>query len=208
MRRRPFFTFWALLIIVMAAMAVQAQSGRRQVKPSPSVPVPTPTPEPTPTPQKEEEKEPELIFLVAIETRSSFNSIPWAFHDAAMQGCAQKLRNASSAVVDVAQRDMSRGEAIKKAKAETKTYVVLLALTFDSMATSYDDMQLDFIVLAPTTAKVVTTGRSYINTNRQGPVVVGPSNRGAGMLYREQWLRQAGEEAASRILKRMNLVVK
>ena len=102
---------------------------------------------------------------------------------------------------------MNRGEAIKKAKAETTTYVVLVRLVLDRMtAQSYDDLEVDFVVFAPQTAKVITSGKAYLGGVRKGGVVVGPTTRGpTGPLYREQMLRRAGEEIGDRILKAMNL---
>lgn len=195
----------SLLLIVLCAIAVQAQSGRRQTKHPPAAPVPTPTPEPSPSP-KNDEKEPELMFLVGADRNSTFESIPFTFYGAAVSGCADQLRAGSSADVDVAQRDMSRSDAIKKAKAETTTYVVLLSLTFDSISglrRTYDDLVLEFVVFAPATAKVVTTGRSYMNSRRAGPVVVG--RRTPGGIFPEQAVRYAGEDAANRILKALHL---
>ncbi len=124
-----------------------------------------------------------------------------------MRGCADRLRSGSSASVSIAQSNMNRGEAIKKAKAETKTYVVYMRLVLDEMtARSLDDLEIEFVVFAPQTAKVVTSGRSYLNVNRKGPVIVGPTSRGpTGALYREELIRRAGEDAAERILKAMNL---
>ena len=194
----------ALLVFAVCALSVQAQSGRRNTKPPPAAPVPSPTPEPTPAPKKDE-KEAELMFLVGSDRVSGPASIPLAFHSAAQRGCADRLRSRSSAQVDMAQRDMHRGEAIEKAKASSNTYVVLLTLTLDQMAASYDDVQLDFVVFAPVTAKVVITGRSYINSSRTGPVVVGPTSRMPSGVFRESWMRQAGEDAADRILKKLHL---
>lgn len=190
-----------LIVILLCAFAAQAQSGRRQPKVTPAAPVPTPTPEPTPTP-KTGEKEPELEILVGSDQHSTYANIPWRFYDAAVRGCAERLRAKSGATVDVSKNSMTRGEAIKKAKSGENTYVILLTLTFDSMARSYDDLQLDFVVFAPTNAKVVTTGRLYLNGNRAGPVIVGRTGRAA--LYREQIIKQAGEEAADRSLKAIN----
>ena len=190
-----------VLSLLMAVMSVQAQSGRRQVKPPPAAPVPTPTPEPTPSPQKE--KAPELVFLVATDRHSGPMTIPFTYYSSAQRGCAERLKARSSAAVDVAERDMARGEAIKKAKQEQRTYVVLLSLVIDTMSNSYDDLQLDFMLLEPMTAKVVITGRSYLNANRKGPLVV--PGRVPG-VYREELLRQAGEEVADRVLKKLHLV--
>jgi hypothetical protein len=193
-----------LLLIALCALSVQAQSGRRQTKPAPAAPVPTPTPEPTPVPKKEEKEE--LLFFIGADRNSSYASYPYSYYDAVLRGCAQRLRARSSASVDVTDRDLSRGEAIKKAKSETKSYVVLLTLSLDSLARSYDDLILEFVVFSPGTAKVVTTGRSYQNANRKGPIIVGPTSRGSG-LYREQLLQQAGEDAGERILKALHLSV-
>ena len=189
----------ALMLIALCAVAVQAQSGRRQTKPPPTAPVPTPTPEPTPTPKKED-KEPGLHFSLGADRNSStYASFPMYFYDAILRGCSDRLRGA--ATVDVSDNDLSRGDAIKKAKAETGSYVILLSLTLDAMSRSYDDLDVNYVVFAPGTAKVVTSGRSYLNGQRSGPVVVGPRRGSTSALYREQMLRQAGEDAAERILK-------
>lgn len=201
MKDKRLITILALLIFAVSA---HAQSGRRQAKPSPAAPIPTPTPEPTPAPKKDE-KPAELVFFVGTDRMTAPGQIPLSFHTAAQLGCADRLRARSSADVEAPPRDLSRGEAIQKAKASKNTYVILLTLRFDAMAASYDDIQLDFVVFAPETAKVVITGRSYINSSRTGPVVVGPTSRMPQGVFREQWLRKSGEDAADRILKKLNV---
>src|SRR5215213_11113509 len=190
------------LLIALCALSVQAQSGRRKTQPAPAAPVPTPTPEPTPVPKNEEKTD--LLFFIGADRNSSYATYPFSYYDAVVKGCADRLRAGSSASVDITDRDLSRGEAIKKAKSEARSYVVLLTLTFDTLARSYDDLILEFVVFTPGTAKVVTTGRSYPTANRRGPVIVGPTSRGSG-LYREQLLEQAGEDAGNRILKALHL---
>ena len=192
-----------LIVILLCAIAAQAQSGRRQPKVTPAAPVPTPTPEPTPTP-KTEENEPKLEIFVAADRDHNYGAVPWRFYDAALRGCGDRLRQKTGASVDVSHNSVSRGEAIKKAKSGNTTYVILIILTFDAMARSYDDLQLHFTVFAPTTSKVVTTGVEYLNGNRAGPVVVGRTSRLPGEIYREQVIRQAGEEAADRSWKAIN----
>ena len=194
-------TALALMIFVLFALSVQAQSGRRKIPPPPAAPIPTPTPEPTPTPKKEDEK-PELVFYVGTDRNVNSASIPLAFYTIAQRGCADRLRTKSDAEVDAPHGDLGRGQAIQKAKSSTNTYVILLVLDFASMPTSSNELQLDFTVFAPETAKVVTTGRAYINANRAGPVTVGRQIP-AGM-FREAWIREAGEEVADKILKKIN----
>ncbi|HEX6649918.1 MAG TPA: hypothetical protein VF075_10270 [Pyrinomonadaceae bacterium] len=192
----------ALLICALCAVSVQAQSGRRQNKPEPAAPVPTPTPEPTPV-AKKREGEAELVLLVATDRISGDSWIPFSYYNAAQQGCAERLRRAASVDVDVAERDMTRGEAIKKAKSQTKTYVVLLSIQTDRMSNN-QSLELDFTVFEPTTANVVITGRSYLNERRTGPVVIGPTGRTSQVFY-ERYLKQAGEDIADRILKKLHI---
>jgi hypothetical protein len=196
-----------LLLFACCAFSVQAQSGRRQVKPPPVAPVPTPTPEATPTP-KQEAKKNELLFSIGADQNSSYQPLPLGYYDAVLQGCAARLRARSSAAVEVSQRDVNRGEAIKKAKSETKAYIVWLNLTFDAMARSYDDLVLEFIVYAPETAKIVTSGHSYLRGQRAGPITVDPNaRRSTSGLYRQELLKRAGEDAGDRIIKALHLDV-
>jgi hypothetical protein len=200
-----------LLAAVIAAcmLSVPAQSGRRQTKVAPAAPVPTPTPEPAPEP-KRQAKVSELNFLVGID-HLTFDNYPISFYDAVLRGCADRLTHTSSASVDVSD-NLTRGDAVKKARAAKGTYYViwlqLSAQTMNSSNQGYDQIELEYIVFAAGTAKVVTSGRSYQNSNRAGPVVVGPTTRGSTSgIYREQLLRRAAEEAADRILKALHLTI-
>lgn len=196
-----------LLLVAICTTVGQAQSGRRQPKPLPAAPVPTPTPEPTPEP-KQPQKESEIGFIIGSDRfGNTYENYPISYYDAAMRGCADQLRSGSSAAVSVSQSNMTRGEAIKKAKGETKTYVVWMRLVLDQMtARSLDDLEIEFVVFSPQTAKVVINGRSYLNVNRKGPIIVGPRTTGpTGALYREELIHRAGEDAGDRILKALHL---
>lgn len=196
-----------MLVLALCVWNVHPQSGRKHAKPAPAAPGPTPAPEPTPSPKKVD-KDSELLFYLGADRYDSFSSIPLSYHDAALRGCVEGLRRSSSAGVDVTDKSFTRGDAIKKAKSETRSFVVLLTLKFDQMARSYNDLILEFVVFAPETAKVVTTGRSYPTGNRAGPVIVGPSSRvPTSALYLERLLLQAGEDAGNRIVKALHLDV-
>lgn len=204
--RKSQFLLFCLALLAVCAITVQAQSGRRKPNPPPSAPVPTPTPEPTPTP-KPPQKESDLAFILGADSMTAFNSFPLGYYDLVLQGCGDRLRTNSSAHVTIAQDAMSRGEAIKKAKGETKTYVVNLKFVLDDRAQSLDQMELQFTVFAPQTGKVVTFFSGYLGTNRKGPVIVGPRGSNGSAMYLEQLLRRAGEDAADRILDKLNLNV-
>ena len=194
-----------VVVLALCVLSVQAQSGRRHTKPEPAAPVPTPTPEPTPPPKKEEKKS-DLLFFIGADRNDTFASFPFTYYDAAIRGCADRLRAGSSASIEVSDRSLGRGDAIKKAKADTSTYVVLLMVKYDTMARSYDELILEFVVFAPSTAKIAANGRSYLNSNRAGPVVV-PRRGSTNVLYTEQLLKRAGEDAGDRILKSLHLDV-
>ena len=197
--------FAATLVIALCALSVQAQSGRRRPVPPPAAPVPTPTPEPTPTPKRTDKDE--LLFFLGADRHYSYNNLPYSYYDAVLRGCAEKLRAGSSASVDITDKDFGRGDAIKRAKSETKSYVVQLTLTLDTMARSYDDVVLEYVVFAPVTAKMVTNGRSYMAGQRRGPIVVRPPTSSGGVLFREEMLVRMGEDAGERIVKALHLNV-
>jgi hypothetical protein len=202
MKYRPIVT---MLVIALAVWSVQAQSGRKHAKPAPAAEVPTPTPEPTPTPKKAE-KPAELLFYVGADRTDSYAMLSYAYYDWVVRACADRLRAGSSGGVDITDQSFSRGEAIKKAKSESKSYVVLLNLKLDNMARTDTELILEYIVFAPGTAKIVTQGHSYLNANRAGPIIAGPTSRvPQSELYREQMLKRAGEDAGNRILKALHL---
>ncbi len=193
----------AAIVFVTGITGAQAQSGRRQTKPAPAAPVPTPTPEPTPKPK--EEPKSDLGFIVGIDRGDSFNYLPISFYSAVVNSCADRLRHGSSAKVTTANH-ITRAEAIKKAKSEKSTYVVYLRFTTVSMREySNEQAELEFIVYAPTTGKIATSGRSYQNANGKGPVVVQPPRGGSNPVYQERMLRLAAENAADRILKALHI---
>jgi hypothetical protein len=213
MRLRPTriaFGVSLALLVALNCLTANAQSGRRQAKPTPAAPVPTPTPEPTPSPTPKR-NENAANFLVARGDRGvNWSGVPLTFYEAARNGCADRLRDKTSYAVDVSQREMRRADAIQRAKAGKTTYVVLIDLVEDQMSgarsSSYIQLELEYVVFAPGTAKVVATGRTYENTAaRKGPISVG-NPRGTSLpSYREAQLRRAGEDAADRILKSIHL---
>ena len=197
------------LAVLLCSLTAHAQSGRRQQRTEPAAPVPTPTPEPTPKP-KTEEKAPDQIFVVGADRNGTYSMYPSSFYDAVVAGCAEALSRGSSAGVDPTSKAVDRGEAIKRAKQDNKTYVVFLELNTPAMGSSsnnsYDQIEVGYTVFAPGTGKVATSGRAYQSSNRAGPVVVGPTGTGgSSALYREQILKRAGEQAGERILRALHL---
>ncbi|MGH9968865.1 MAG: hypothetical protein ACREBG_13850 [Pyrinomonadaceae bacterium] len=196
----------AVTLITVFAGTVASQSGRRLPR---STPVAAPSPETTPVEKKPpEETKPALSFIVGSERHGNPFQIPSYFFDSVVQACADRLDDSPSVKVDIAHRDMNRGEAIKRAKAEKETYVVLLDLRLESMRSGNDadlrDIYVEYWVFAPTTAKLATSGHAYQQGYRKGPVVVAPGIPGrTNVAYTEQLLKQAAREVAERILAAM-----
>ena len=191
-----------LALMAVFAVSVSAQSGRRAPK---SKSAPPPEPESVPAPVKPAEKEKEkarLTFIVGIDRDLSFVSIPTYFSEGALRACADRLDQGPSVDVDIAPRDVNRGEAVKRAKAEKEAYVVWLNLRADSMnansGASYQDLYLEYVVFTPQTGKVATSGRTYQRSI--GRVIGVPQTSSAAVEYA---LKEAGRAAAERILDAM-----
>ena len=192
------------LLVLACVLTVPAQSGRRAPK---SVPLPTPTPESTSSAKQPSEKE-KRSLVIGIDSNDTFGRIPQYFYDSVLQSCAQRLREAASIKLEV-QRNLNRGEAVKRAKSEQETEVVLLQLRSDSMGSSggnidLSQMFIEYFVFAPTTAKLITSGNVYQAYRTKG-VVVTPPTSGQNPAYIELRLKQAAHDAAERILSALHI---
>jgi hypothetical protein len=199
-----------LALIALWAGPVAAQSGRRAPRSS-SAPAPTPTPQATPSETKPAaETRAALSFIVGIDRGANFTTIPMYLYDSVLRACAERLDDSPSVKVNVANREMNRGEAVKRAKAETESHIVWMQLRFDNASSvgneDLSEVYIEYWVFAPTTAKMITNGRTYQQGYRGGGVIVMPRRGGrASLPYTEQLLKQAAREAAERILSAMDL---
>jgi hypothetical protein len=193
---------FAVILILSCASTNLAQSGRR-VRSSTPVQVSTPEPEPSPTPKASSEKpKPRFTFLVGLDRHDLFANIPLYAYDGVLQSLVNRLEDSPVVHVGGTQSDMSRGGAVQKAKAEKEGYVVWLQLQVDTMSsntqnTTTPDIIIEYSVLAPTTAKQVTSGRTYTQAQRNRGGVLNPRTTG---IFGDRYLNLAAQEAADRIL--------
>ncbi|MFN2510418.1 MAG: hypothetical protein ABR568_03115 [Pyrinomonadaceae bacterium] len=197
-----------LLMAICIGPVAADQSGRRASKSS-SAPAPTPTPHATPVEKKPAaETRAPLSFIVGIDREAGFAIIPMYFYDSVLRAFADRLDD-STVKVTVANREMNRGEAVKRAKAEAESQLVWMQLRFDTASMNDADLRevyIDYWVFAPTTAKTVANGRSYQQMYRGGGVIVMPRPGGrTSEPYAEQLLKQAARDAAERVLSALNL---
>lgn len=194
----------AALAIAFIPLTAAAQSGRRLPKPTPT---PAPSPQPVQVAAKPAPKpKPALKLIVGAEQRGFMSGLPSYLTSSVLKACADRLDAEPSIEVTVSHRDVSRGEAIKTAKAEKEAYVVWLQLGSDRMdygrQTDINDLYLQYVVFAPMTAKVAANGRTYPQGYGTGGVIVNPGRfpGGNNLPYIEQALKQAARAAAERIL--------
>ena len=186
-----------LTLVALCAFGIIAQSGRHVRKPAPA-PTSEPTPEATPTPAPRQSTT-TLTFLVAIEKFNEGSRISLYTYSGVLRSCADRLADAGSVKAETTSRDMSRAEAVRQAKAEKETFVVWLQLrsTNYGQPSVYDDpssVYVQYTVLAPTTAKQVTSGNTFPEAYKPRVKLPTPNSQG------DYYLNQAARGAAERIL--------
>jgi hypothetical protein len=196
------------LLAFACCSLVQAQSGRRVTKRSPSTPVPSVDAGQTTAPPIAKADKEQLKLYVCAGERDPFLNIPRYASDTIRNVFVQRISQASSIDV-VSGPEMHRTEAIKRAKAAEKEYVVLLELDsdeFDSRrSTTIGNADLSrliirYYVFTPGTGKSKLEGVVY-QQNRVGRGGVSiPSTRRNNPLYSDYLLKEAAKDAANRVL--------
>lgn len=203
---RTFAAGFALVFVLCCASTDLAQSGRRVRKSTPAS-VSTSEPTPTPTPNASSEKpKPRLTFLVGLDGSDGSANIPLYAYEGVLRSLADRLAKAPGIQVGATQSEMSHIDAIQKAKAEKEGYVVWIQLQVDTMSGNtgnsgnLDNIVIEYTVLAPTTAKVATSGRAYPPRNKT--IILGPRTSG---ISGDRYLNRAAQDAADRILAHFRL---
>lgn len=200
----------ASILVFTLMLVVVAQSGRRANKSTqvakPSVPV-SPADagaiaKSSPTPEK-----PRVALTIGMEDAHGFSRVSLSGQSAALQGCVDRLNESASVKVGAVNRNMSRGEAIKKAKSGDAAHVIWLRVELDRMSADVSgnadirDVFVEYVLFAPTTAKVVGSGRTYPYRRNRSVI---PTGRTGG-LYGDYEYLQAGREVAEKILSSLSL---
>lgn len=205
--------FAALLVILLFVGWVSAQSRRRAPAtepPLPPVPSAPADPEPTTT-SSNKTTAPAIPLIVGVNSfTASFDSLPSSFNDYLYGACVNRLRD-SGAVAVTASGDMTRKEAIDRAKAQTETYVVWMEAEVDSLGQSRsnrgDSFFVNYVIFSPQTAKVKASGRVYADTVRAattGPVGISLPTIGRRLPIQYR-LQLIGAEVADRVLSQFSI---
>jgi hypothetical protein len=159
------------LIVALSCVAAAAQSGRRSKSPPPPATSPTPeSPEPAATPDL---PKPTLRFIIGIERYDSFSSVSLNAYSGVLPSCASRLDESPAITVTPLERPLSRAEAANRAKGEKIGYVVWLNVRENNLSSGRtgtpNNAYIEYVVFAPITAKVVTSGSSYPRTKSINP---------------------------------------
>lgn len=188
------------ILLIWFTVAVGAQSGRHVRKPTPAAPIPTPEAEPTPTPTPERPK-PTINFLVGMDRFAAFSRVSLNAYSGVLRNCADRLDDSLSVKASTTSGDLSRSDAVRKAKAEKEIHVVWLQLRENNLRSETGvnddpyDVYIQYAVFEPVTGKQVTSGSTYPDAYRNKRIRV-PTSTGDGDYY----LNQAARGAAERIL--------
>jgi hypothetical protein len=191
--------FLVTIFCVVLASAAVAQSGRRAK--TPAAPVPVPTPEPTPSPAKPTEKQDPLRFIVAMDRYGSFSTLNLNVYTGIVESCARRLNEPAAVRAETAEREMGRGDAIKRAKAEKETYVIWMRIRPDDvgdnggMSGNFNEIYIEYTVFEPTTGKQRTTGNAYPRAYKNSTVILQPSG-----VNGDRYFNAAAREIADKIL--------
>ena len=214
MAPRPGRRFLFVVSVLIAFVSgVVAQSGRRTTSNPSTQPPPSSSPsEPSSTNSIEStpKKAPAIQLLVGIDDPNVLSGVPRYFADTVRDVCVRRLSQPAGVSVTAGPSTLTRGDAVKAAKAETARYVVWLQVGNSSgdagrrASGSSEEYYVNFMLLEPASARVKQSGRVFGGGRRVGNIGVGvPSSR--SMLYLEQLIKDAARQAAERILSALGI---
>jgi hypothetical protein len=200
------YAFFCVALLISCALLTAAQSGRRGSK---STSVPVATPEPTPTLTKPAEKQKAAVtFIIGMDTLADYSRIPLYVSGAVLRTCASRLDEPASVEVETVNNNMSRADAVRRAKSEKEAQVVWIRLRANTLSgeTRPNDnpynVYIEYSVFAPTTAKQVASGNAFPGAYRNGGVIVSPGTSGMTGDYA---LNQAAKDVADKILNHFHI---
>jgi len=204
--------FKALLIVCFSMIlsfseAASAQSGRKNKNassPQPPVAVEPKTDAPANPPPK---KAAPLATIIVGGDKNGSTLYTLAYYvEDAMAGCMDRIKE-SSRLETIGGGNMTRKDAIDRAKRETASYVLWLEVRTERDP-AQTNLTITYYVFTPQTAKIFTSGHVYVGdtTASTGPVGVGVPSVTKRMPIDYQ-VKEAGREIADRVVSKF-LVVK
>jgi hypothetical protein len=209
--KKPLQASLILIALISISFSAAAQSGRRSGKANVPNNSPAETKAGEAQPGGTKPRQPERLQLtVGTEGPSTMGNAPYYLSDTVLENCLARLAEANEVVASSVGRHITRGDAIKMAKEETKRYVVLLQIT-DGLAGSSpqtrsgaSELYVTYMIYEPGTAKVKQSGRAHKSIYPSGNVgVSGPARQAP--VYSDYSIKQAARETAEKILEAFDI---
>jgi hypothetical protein len=214
-QRNVFNLCVCVLLLLVASGVSYGQAGRRVQTPKNDPPVPKAA-EPAAVVKKEQPAAAPISLLVGSYS-TPMRVLSHGAEDLLQGAVVQRLRDSKSLKLGV-EESMSRGEANKRAKAETESYILWLELKSDRMDfdptgrnTRTEDVYIQYAVLEPKTGKVKDQGNVRLRPTSSGRIPGIGIGRGLPRCYPQPMysvefaIIEAGIETAERIFRVFSL---
>lgn len=199
---------FVLVLVLVAAIGSQAQSGRRPPKqPKSPDPIPSKQEDPPIAAPSEKDSKPQIPVKVVWHLQSIASTTMYT--RAVQDGCLERLSQSGSVKPSTGQ-EMNRKQASDIAKGSEDTYVLYFELQIDAYDQDRANMggvpaqyyYVHYEIFTPGTGKSKTSGNVYQGQRRVGGVSLPvPQTSGSADAY----LRYAGSEMADRLLAALGL---
>ena len=189
--------FLITIIALLSVTIAGAQSGRKSQKSAPLPPVPMPTPEKI-APVSKEKPKPALTVVVGFERMNYYGNAAMVDEGAALRALVDRLRDHAGVEVADAKRNMTRSDALRAAKSEKEAFVIYVEINLDQMD---GDLRMSYWVYSPQTAKIKTSGLTYLQMYRNRGVILNPRST----VYGTRQMEEAARDLAERILRAFQL---
>jgi hypothetical protein len=206
MRRNLNLIFVLLTFALLLGAMAHAQSGRKQKKADPQPPVqgvnrPELRTQPEPEVEVEKPKEKEKGPGLMIATGMGDIDVPLYYTDIAREACLRELRDELKTADLREARNQSRGEAMKTAKDDDRTYVVWMEVLYDRFGSvNSTGVDLRYTVFEPKTGKIAASGSGYPTQPTRG-VPIPPIGASRAQVYLD-WM---GRDVAQQVIRRLGL---
>ncbi|HKC63073.1 MAG TPA: hypothetical protein VKB86_05520 [Pyrinomonadaceae bacterium] len=195
-----------VLMILSSYESASAQSGRKNknaTSPQPPVAAEPKADAPTSAPPKK--SAPLATIIVGGDKNSStFYNLSY-YVEVAMAGCMDRIKE-SSGFETIGGGNMTRKDAIDRAKRETASYVLWLEMRTESDS-SQTNLTINYYLYTPQTAKIQTSGHVYVGetTAGTGPVGIGIPSVTKHMPIDYQ-VKESGREIADRVVSKFPVI--
>jgi len=202
MRQNLKLIFAVSLCLLLLSAIAGGQSGRKQKKSDPPPPIqgvnqPDARVEPVPEVPSEVPKEKDRRSIMVMTSMPDM-LLPLYYADLARRGCLSEIRDVARTIDLREASNQNRSDAIKAAKNDDHTYVILMELEPDRFGNSNVDLR--YTIFEPKTGKVAGMGSGY-PVQPTSRIPIPPIGASRDQIYVD-W---AGRDVARQVMKKLGV---